>query len=709
MKKTLLNRSCVALAAVLTLTSIARAADAPSAKEKEQSLIAQLKSDAPAGEKAMACKSLAVYGSDAAVPELAKLLTDEHLASWARIALEVIPGAAADEALRKAIPSLKGRLLVGTINSIGVRADAGAVEALTEQLKNDDADVASASAVALGHIASADATNALRTSLAGAPEMSKAAVAEGCILCAERLMKDGKGDEAAALYDEVRKADVSKQKKLEATRGAILARKAAGLPLLVEQLRSPDKVFFQLGLGTSRQMSGAEVAKAIVAELAGAAPDRAALMLTAIADRNDKAVLPAVLDAVRSGPTQVRVAAIEILPRLGDESCVETLLTLATGDDQELAIAAKSALANLPGEKIDSDLKGRLAAAQGKSLPVLLELVGMRRIDAVSEVKKSLAHPQAAVRGAALAALGETVSLNDLPVLVTEVVTPKFASDAAVAQQALKAACVRMPDREQCADQLAVAMTSAPVATKCTLLEILGAMGGQKSLATLGSAAKSTDPQLQDSASKALGEWMNLDAAPVLLDLSKSAPGEKYQVRALRGYIRLARQFARDDAERVVMCQKAMAASDRATEQKLVLEILGRVPNLDALRMTVQASESPALKEDATKATMAIAQKIAKTPEVRVLISKVKLDPVKLEIIKAEYGVGTTQKDVTEALSKMVGGVALITLPSGTYAASFGDPLPGTKKELKVEYRINGKAGQATFPDNAVLLLPMPK
>ena len=53
---------------------------APSPK-KEKDLIAVLHSDAPKVKKADACKDLAVYGSKAAVPELAKLLTDEQLAS----------------------------------------------------------------------------------------------------------------------------------------------------------------------------------------------------------------------------------------------------------------------------------------------------------------------------------------------------------------------------------------------------------------------------------------------------------------------------------------------------------------------------------------------------------------------------------------------------------------------------------------------------
>ena len=109
--------------------------------------------DAPPADKALACKRLAVYGSSASVADLAKLLSDERLASWARIPLEAIPGPASDEALRKAMDGLSGNLLVGVINSIGVRRDAGAVAALTAKLQDKDPEVASAAAVALATLA----------------------------------------------------------------------------------------------------------------------------------------------------------------------------------------------------------------------------------------------------------------------------------------------------------------------------------------------------------------------------------------------------------------------------------------------------------------------------------------------------------------------------------------------------------------------------
>ncbi len=156
----------------------------------EATLIEVLRTGQPA-DKAITCKKLSLYGTAAAVPELARLLPDPDLNSWARIALEAIPGPAADEALRKASETVEGRQLVGVLNSLGVRRDTGAVNHLAKRLTDANADVAAAAAVALGHIGNAPATAALTKSLAIEPIAVRSAVAEGCILCAEKLLAGG--------------------------------------------------------------------------------------------------------------------------------------------------------------------------------------------------------------------------------------------------------------------------------------------------------------------------------------------------------------------------------------------------------------------------------------------------------------------------------------------------------------------------------------
>jgi HEAT repeat protein len=75
--------------------------------------------------------------------------------------------------------------LVGVINSIAVRRDAQAVNALVEKLKDSDPDVASAAAVALGRIGGEQAAQTLEKSLAELPAVVRPAWPR-LHLCAER-------------------------------------------------------------------------------------------------------------------------------------------------------------------------------------------------------------------------------------------------------------------------------------------------------------------------------------------------------------------------------------------------------------------------------------------------------------------------------------------------------------------------------------------
>jgi len=691
----------------------------PSPK-KEADLIAVLHSDAAKAKKADACKDLAVYGSDKAVAELGKLLADEQLASWARIALEAIPGLASDEALRKGVDSLKGNLLVGAINSIGVRRDVSAAKALAGKLGDQDVAVASAAAVALGHIGNADAAKSLQSALASTSGSIRSAVAEGLVLCAERALAAGHAAEAVAIYDDVRKADVSKQRILEATRGAILARRDEGIPLLIEQLKSDDKKMFRMALGLARAFPGTQVDQALAAEIDHATPEHAALVIGAMADRKATVLVAALLNAATRGPTEVRVAAIAALGRAGNDSCVAPLLGFALESDSELSKTAKSALIELQAPNVDEHLVERLhGTPNGPMYPLLIEVVGERRIKAVEDLVKALESSDDVVRVAALKALGTTVPADKLSVLISQVVTPKHEQDTAEAEKALKAACVRMADREACAKELAAAMERSSVPTKIALLKIVGAVGGTEALTTVGTAAKANDSEVQDASSRLLGEWMTIDAAPVLLDLAKTAPGDKYRVRALRGYIRIARQFAMPEPQRVEMCESAMKAAVQPAEQKLVLDILKlkKYESPATLQLAAKFTKDfPKLNHEASQAAVFIARDLGDekhsgtADEVKEILSHARLEKVKLEIVSAEYGAPGKQKDVTQAVQKAATDLQLISLPSPSYVAAFGgDPAPGTQKQLKIQYRINGKADDATFGENALIILPMPR
>ncbi len=340
----------------------------------------------------------------------------------------------------------------------------------------------------------------------------------------------------------------------------------------------------------------------------------------ALADRGDAAALPALVQAAARGPDRGRIAAIRVLGRLGDASCLRVLVAAAIESNEELSHAASAALAELPGKDVDADLVARLATAQGKARLLVIHLAGQRRIAAAAAaLVKAADDPDRQVRVAALTALGETIQAGDLPLLIARAGSLKEPEEAKAAVEALRAACPRMADREACARLLAAAITRSPVEVKCAMLEILGVMGGAKALEAIGTAARDADPKLQDVATRLLGEWMSPDAAPVLLDLAKTTTNEKFKTRALRGYIRIARQFDMPAQQRLAMCRQAMDLAQRDDERLLVLAVLARIPSAKSLPMAAGCLSSSSLKGEAAKTAVAIAAKL--TPANRAAVT----------------------------------------------------------------------------------------
>ena len=108
---------------------------------------------------------------------------------------------------------------------------------------------------------------------------------------------------------------------------------------------------------------------------------------------------------------------------------------------------------------------------------------------------------------------------------------------------------------------------------------------------------------------------------------------------------------------------------------------------------------------------MDIAKKLGLKPaDVQRVLTQLGAEPVKIEVLKAEYGADKKQKDVTELLRRHIGMTPIVNLPSAQYNTAFGgDPVPGVPKKLTIRYRLNGKEGTATFAENAAIVLPVPK
>jgi hypothetical protein len=197
----------------------------------EAALIALLKDrSATVFQKAKACQRLATVGTKEAVPALARLLTDMRLAHYARYALEPIPDPAVDDALRVALARLRGRPMIGLLDSIGKRKDVKAVPGVAKLLHNYDPEIAQAAAACLGAISGPEAAKAIEGGLLRTKGAVRNSVAAAGLVCAEGLLAQGARDQALDLYTTLSRPDIPKNVRLGAMHGIIFAETALNRP-----------------------------------------------------------------------------------------------------------------------------------------------------------------------------------------------------------------------------------------------------------------------------------------------------------------------------------------------------------------------------------------------------------------------------------------------------------------------------------------------
>ncbi|MDR3196749.1 MAG: HEAT repeat domain-containing protein [Planctomycetaceae bacterium] len=580
--------------------------------------------------KMFAYKRLGMYGTKAAVPVLVEKLDIEKEDFYARYALETIPGDEVDAALCETTKTVKRpAALAGVLTSLGVRGNPQSAATAKGFLKHEDLDVRKAAGYAYACTAGEEAVEFFTQ------KSLDPALADSGFLLAEIFKNKGEKEKAVKIYDALAAADIKAYQKEAALYWGILVRGLDGIDLLVAQLNSESPKFFGVGLKAGRELpAGVAVTKAMVDQLGKQSdPLRKAKLVRSIGDRKDKesktVSLPAISELAQSGDVAVRVAAIDSLRNIGDPSVLPILIEAANQTDlPEVANAAENTLRNLPGKEIDDAIVGLLEKGNSAAKIKAIGLVEDRRIiSAYPLLKKGLLDSDAGVRQAAIDALGQTAGIEDLPILLDALGKSKSDEEAEKILVVLKSACTRLPQDAASAEVLKL-FANGSTAMKINLLDLLKEIGGAKAIEIVNQHAWGNDAELKDKATAILGQWrspQDLDlVAAACLKLAKESKENKFKVRGLRGYIRLARQFSMPEERRLQICREVYDLADRNEDKVLIFDVFTRNPSLKVLDVTVNYLDNETFKEKASETAVAIGEKLqGKSPQTANAMKKV--------------------------------------------------------------------------------------
>ena len=604
----------IAATLMLLLAPTAWAAD-PAANTKK--LIAVLQSDASLFEKARACQQLGEIGTPEAVPVLAGLLTDPKLSAYARSGLEGIPDLSAAAVLRDAAQKIRGPLLAGVVNSLGVLRDPQAVELLAVLAADPASGVVKEALLALGNISTPASIRLVEEALANGPDTSRGEAAAACLLAADRQRTSGDLNRAVALYDLIRKAKVPTACRVGATRGAILARKADRVPFLVEQLRSEELAIRNAALLTIREVPDDALATALNAEIARATPEIQGQLLLALADCHNAQSIPVIQALGGSQDPEIRKTALTVLGRIGPSAASALLAALQKEQPVEERSVVLNGLKALEGPAVDDLLLEALNSASAPGLRVdLIRLLDSRGVaKATPEILKQAAAPERDVSIAALSAMKSLAGPNELPGLIA---LTRSCSDEGVrdaAETALAGVCSRSGDAasETVLDNLKQATTAAE---RNCWINVLARIGYAKALPALEAAAGDPDSEVADNALAQLGRWP--DAAPIetLLKAMNAGTSPGLRKRALVSVIDLAATAADEgqvpEPTIVNWLQRANPVAQSPEDKRRILGLLGRLKTVESFRLLAPYLEDATLRTEAASAVVQIAPALAK-------------------------------------------------------------------------------------------------
>jgi len=623
------------LYAALALSLLfATAHGAEGSPEKTKALIAILKSDGGLFEKARACQQLGEVGTSEAVPALAGLLGDEHLSAYARAGLEGISGPAAVQALREAVDRVKGPLLAGVVNSLGVLRDGQAVGTLRRLAFDPNSGVQKEALLALGNISTTESIQVLRPALGQASAAVREDAAAALLLAAQKQMAEGHAKIALGIYDAVRKARVSLVYRAGATRGAILARDSGRVSFLIQQLRSDEPVIRNVALLTIREIPDDSLAAALNGELKKAKPELQIQLLRALIDcHNQQSVQAAQAQASNQDP-EVRRAALGALGRIGGRGGAQTLLNaLADKRSAEEVSIATDGLKRIPGASVDDLIVQSLASASQPGLRVdLIRLLEARdATNSTGEILKQASGPDDGVSVAAFSALKSLAGPRELPRLMALTKATRSDGVREAAESAISTVCAKTSGDDSGAKTVLAELNQATSpAERNAWIRILITLGYKEALPAIRKALVDADEAVASNAVRNLGRWPDPTPIDDALGVVETNPSPRLRKYALSSVIDLAATAAdqgqRPDSIIVTWLQRANRSLETVEDKRRVISILGRLKDVGSLRLLLPYLDEPGLRAEASLAVVQIAPALASTdapPELRGALERI--------------------------------------------------------------------------------------
>lgn len=387
----------------------------------------------------------------------------------------------------------------------------------------------------------------------------------------------------------------------------------SAIGIVIDILNSDDETMHAAAISMVKEMPGEQVTKALAEELPNLPAASQVQLLSALAERGDRAALSAVDTAAKAKDESVRLAALKALGQLGDASSVTSLAQVAASAKGEQQKVARESLYRLRGSGVDEAILAGIPKAEAGVKIELIRSIGERNISSGTKTLLETAQDSdGKVRLESFKVLKDIAGPENLPAMVELLLKLQGDSERKEAEKTVAAVANKVSDKSKRAEAvLAVLPSVKDVNGRCSLLSVLGKIGDDSSIEVLRKALKDEDAGIQDAAIRALSEWPSSLPLTDLQDVAQKSDNNVHRILALRGFIRLIGLDSDRPAEETVnLYKKAMTLAPDATLKRQVLSGLVDIKSLDAMQVAADYLDDATLQQEAELSVVKIAEAI---------------------------------------------------------------------------------------------------
>ncbi|MBI9070273.1 MAG: HEAT repeat domain-containing protein [Melioribacteraceae bacterium] len=576
----------------------------------EKKIIKTLELKTTSDCKQFLCEKLSIIGTEESVDILSKLSIDPETNNMARYALEKINSAKVDKLLIELLDETDVNIKIGSLNSLGKRKSACAVEEIKPFLEEENLDVFRAASASLGKIATVESASILKKSLENFSGKRRTIILDNYLLCADEFFVSNNEKLAKDIYNNVYKNEKDITIKKAAFTGVVKTSDNLA-DLLLESLNNDPVEIKTLAAASVKKLTDENSISKIAGKLKSFSPELQVQIIYSLRDINAKGVNEIIVELASSGTDEVKAASLVALRTLGSEKEVIVLAKAAVENNGDLKKTAQESLDYLSGAEVNNTILGLITDSKPAIQTELIRSVGERQItSAYDEIFKTAKYPDRKVRVESYKTLSVIAEPDKLSELIDLFLSVSNKAEIKRMELMLARVSVKIADKSKRSDLFLEKINNIDnLEIKKSFLRIIGRTGDPNSLIELRKALNNSDIEIVKTAIQGLTNWPNLEPKDDLLNIVKNSDDETLRILAHRGFIDLIgnNMNTASGTEFLELYKTALELAETNNEKRMIISGLAKLKESKSIPLISDLMDDDDLYNEAEVAAIEVA------------------------------------------------------------------------------------------------------